>query len=921
MNNKKLNLFSRKFIYLLTMSAFLSLILLNYTLSFAEETGSIDLEIKFVNNDRISNWQTVLKIFQDGDINPYRIIEFPESNPYVIDSLPLDHKYTVKIYVNDMYAGEGFLSLKDATAKMDVGIPLQAGMQFIVLYNDNETAIQDATVSIKSHEGNEWAAGSTNSAGKTLRFWLQSNTATEDYYIAEVSLGVGLVYEYGPITYSPGVMGDIKIITPWASNIENRVTVKVYKDASQKVTRSDGAFYVELHDSKTNKVKTSSVNIRGEAHFSNFKVDQYTIVVFKKSDDPNIESEVWASRNMPIIGDEGTIQIFKTGVFFQTSTITCNCVAFRLDDVQDYYLRDAQLDIMGLFQQKKADLTVGIIGSAFGEDLILLDFLNRGVSNKYPTLEIASHSYTNALLTSLDKNEQQILLEKTNQVIYDKLNVNPKVLIPPLNLFNDETLELLPELGITHITGHIEENHSPPYLGEDLDIFYFPANTHTAKLQLDGVTWEKKKRSVLLDEIRDFIGKYGYAEVMMHQYEFSITEFGAYTGETDKQMIGEVGTLIDELRDLGIEIVTISEINEHVIKPIEQTSVKKADSQLDAKSCDCVAFRFSPVQDYWLNDVQIGILDTFAQRDAPVTIGILGNLFGSDIKIVNYLKNRLAEDNLIEVASNGWNYESITELTAEEQNFSINLSIDKISNILNIETNVFIPPYDNFNEDTITALHKNNIEYISSNIRNDPPPYQLTNLELYHFPSGTATGQFNAITGIIEVNPYEETYAEVQKNLKEHGFSVVTVDASAFSVVNNGNYVNQIDEEKINELELLIQKIQGDGLKIVSVGTIDRNSGGIEIPEWIKNNAGWWSGGQIDDNTFVQGIQYLIGNDIIRFHSSDTSTSDSSPTIPSWIKNNAGWWSQGVLTDSDFVSAIQWLIINGIIIIPGESSS
>ena len=278
----------------------------------------------------------------------------------------------------------------------------------------------------------------------------------------------------------------------------------------------------------------------------------------------------------------------------------------------------------------------------------------------------------------------------------------------------------------------------------------------------------------------------------------------------------------------------------------------------------------------------------------------------------------MEKDNLIEVASNGWVYEDITELTAEEQNFSINLSVDKISNVLNIKPKVFVPPYENFNEDTIEALHKNNIEYISSNIRNDPPPYQLTNLELYHFPSGTATGQFNAIAGIIRVNPYEETYAEVQKNLKEHGFAVVTVDASAFHVVNNGNYVNQIDEEKINELELLIQRIQGDGLKIVSIGTIDRSSGGIEIPEWIKNNAGWWSDGQIDDNTFVQGIQYLIGNDIIRIPSLDVSASDSSPTIPSWIKNNAGWWSQGVVTDSDFVSAIQWLIINGIIIIPGE---
>jgi len=37
----------------------------------------------------------------------------------------------------------------------------------------------------------------------------------------------------------------------------------------------------------------------------------------------------------------------------------------------------------------------------------------------------------------------------------------------------------------------------------------------------------------------------------------------------------------------------------------------------------------------------------------------------------------------------------------------------------------------------------------------------------------------------------------------------------------------------------------------------------IAIPDWVKNNAGWWSADQIDDSTFVQGIQYLVQNGII----------------------------------------------------------
>ena len=35
------------------------------------------------------------------------------------------------------------------------------------------------------------------------------------------------------------------------------------------------------------------------------------------------------------------------------------------------------------------------------------------------------------------------------------------------------------------------------------------------------------------------------------------------------------------------------------------------------------------------------------------------------------------------------------------------------------------------------------------------------------------------------------------------------------------------------------------------------------IPDWVRNNAGWWADGQIEDSDFVAGIQYLIENGII----------------------------------------------------------
>lgn len=47
------------------------------------------------------------------------------------------------------------------------------------------------------------------------------------------------------------------------------------------------------------------------------------------------------------------------------------------------------------------------------------------------------------------------------------------------------------------------------------------------------------------------------------------------------------------------------------------------------------------------------------------------------------------------------------------------------------------------------------------------------------------------------------------------------------------------------------------------MGTIIVGESTPAVPEWIKNNAGWWAEGAIDDETFVQGIQYLISNNIL----------------------------------------------------------
>jgi len=47
-----------------------------------------------------------------------------------------------------------------------------------------------------------------------------------------------------------------------------------------------------------------------------------------------------------------------------------------------------------------------------------------------------------------------------------------------------------------------------------------------------------------------------------------------------------------------------------------------------------------------------------------------------------------------------------------------------------------------------------------------------------------------------------------------------------------------------------------NSIHVISVES--QSSTNTKIPDWIKSNAGWWANRQIDDNSFVQGIQFLI---------------------------------------------------------------
>ena len=82
---------------------------------------------------------------------------------------------------------------------------------------------------------------------------------------------------------------------------------------------------------------------------------------------------------------------------------SCRCVAFRLDDIQDYFLNKVQMEIINTFQKNNTNLTVGVIGNYFGNDTLLVDFVKEKLKTNDHSLEIANHGWNHEDFTLLDK--------------------------------------------------------------------------------------------------------------------------------------------------------------------------------------------------------------------------------------------------------------------------------------------------------------------------------------------------------------------------------------------------------------------------------------------------------------------------------------------------------------------------------------
>jgi peptidoglycan/xylan/chitin deacetylase (PgdA/CDA1 family) len=240
-----------------------------------------------------------------------------------------------------------------------------------------------------------------------------------------------------------------------------------------------------------------------------------------------------------------------TALFFAAAlaAANCNCVAFRLDDVQDYYNRDGQIAAIKTFHDYNATLTIGVIGGALGQDKGLVQFLQ----DNQNVVEFANHGWLHEDFSALTMEEQARLLNQSNTKIVELFGVKPVTFIAPFNLLNNATSEAVRRNGMTVISADEKLDH--PAVDNAQKIYHLPVNANISDYDEEQLYWKAFENKMIVSDVKKGLARDGYAMIMMHPRDFVDKDH-----KIDPIKLDQLKKLIDTFRSQGLRIVTVGEL-------------------------------------------------------------------------------------------------------------------------------------------------------------------------------------------------------------------------------------------------------------------------------------------------------------------------------------------------------------------------
>jgi peptidoglycan/xylan/chitin deacetylase (PgdA/CDA1 family) len=128
------------------------------------------------------------------------------------------------------------------------------------------------------------------------------------------------------------------------------------------------------------------------------------------------------------------------------SLTSCNCVVFRIDDIQDVFVDEAQIAAMNLFISKDQPLSLGLIMNEIGNDLRITGKVGEG--SQKGLFELGLHGCDHVDYTKLSESEQESSLQDANEKMKKIFGNTSDIFIEPYGYFNNDIIKAMERLGI-----------------------------------------------------------------------------------------------------------------------------------------------------------------------------------------------------------------------------------------------------------------------------------------------------------------------------------------------------------------------------------------------------------------------------------------------------------------------------------------
>lgn len=275
----------------------------------------------------------------------------------------------------------------------------------------------------------------------------------------------------------------------------------------------------------------------------------------------------------------------------------------------------------------------------------------------------------------------------------------------------------------------------------------------------------------------------------------------------------------------------------HINNPSSQESEEKTGS---IKGCSCVVFRMDDVQDDFVDSAQVAAMNIFIERNQSLSLGIIMNDIGKDLRITGKVGEG-SQMGLFEMGIHGWDHIDYTKLPESEQRASLSMANEKMKSIFGNTSEIFVPPYGYFDNNTLLAMDQVGIRILSAalfselnfdrgnsifNYSHASNAYGNNTLDIFnsaplHVPALVAYKEYE--NGIPIKNSTSLILEGIRGNIQLYGYSVVVFHPQDFVSTNADGKIakgDQLNMTEVEEFAQLVDSILSNNMRIATLSEV-----------------------------------------------------------------------------------------------------